>query len=156
MRVVAPREGTPCVPGPTQIVDGRAGDPDLRLGLFWPRAVTPQACRPLDVAPSARRPCDWGTGGGNAEELELTDDRLARARGELRLQPGRTTISATCTADVVRVTLRTPRDVRTLVPSATGHAVLAVYDGLFVDGTLELTAHLRDGNTWTQRLPLGF
>ena len=56
----------------------------------------------------------------------------------------------------MRVTLRTPRDIRTLVPSKIGHAILAVYDGGFVDGNLEFTAHLRDGKTWTETFPLGF
>ena len=53
------------------------------------------------------------------------------------------------------MTLRTPRDVRTLVPSAVGHAILAVYDGDFVDGQLEFVAHLRGGRRWTEKLQLG-
>jgi hypothetical protein len=52
--------------------------------------------------------------------------------------------------------VRTPRDVRTLVPSPAGHAILAVYDGDFPAGELEITAHLRGGKTWTERHPLGF
>jgi hypothetical protein len=52
------------------------------------------------------------------------------------------------------VTLRTPRDVRELVPSPVGHAVLGVYDGEFVDGEFVFTAHLKDGTTWTDRFPL--
>ena len=52
--------------------------------------------------------------------------------------------------------MRTPRDVRTLVPSPVGHAILAVYDGDFPAGELEITAHLRGGKTWTERHPLGF
>ena len=61
-----------------------------------------------------------------------------------------------CSADVERVTLRTPRDVRTLVPSAVGHAVLAVFDGDFVDGEFEFTAHLRGGKTVAPAQSLGF
>ena len=94
---------------------------------------------------SARATIGWG--GGNAEELEGQDAFLAQARVERRLLAGRTNVSGQCGADVERVTLRTPRDVRTLVPSATGRAVLAVFDGLFVDGELELTYHLRGGKT---------
>jgi hypothetical protein len=48
---------------------------------------------------------------------------------------------------VERVTLDSPRDVRTLVPSPTGHAVLAVYDGHFIDGFVTMTAQLRGGET---------
>ena len=58
-------------------------------------------------------------------------------------------------ADVQRVTLHTPRDVRELVPSPVGHAVLGVHDGEFVDGEFVLTAQLRDGTTWTERGTLG-
>jgi hypothetical protein len=54
------------------------------------------------------------------------------------------------------MTLRSPHDVRTLVPSATGRAVLAVFEGLFVDGELVFAAHLRGGKTVTERHPLGF
>jgi hypothetical protein len=104
----------------------------------------------------AARPCQMGTAAGGDPDSERGDPFLDRAQIERRLQTGRTIVQATCSADVERVTLSTPRDVRTLVPSPVGHVVLAVYDGAFVDGELELTAHLRGGRTWTERFPLGF
>jgi hypothetical protein len=64
-------------------------------------------------------------------------------------------VKAQCHPDVERVTLQTPRDVRTLVPSPLGHAILAVYDGTFPAGELVLTAHLKGGRTWRERFPLG-
>jgi hypothetical protein len=153
---VAPtREGVPCVTGPTRVVDGRAGGVDLRLGLFTESRLIGESCRPLQTRPNAERPCDVGTGFGNAEELELDDSFLKRAREQRRLLAGRTTIWAQCSADVERVTLETPRDVRTLIPSAVGHGILAVYDGDFVGGGGTLTAHLRNGKTWKQELMLG-
>jgi hypothetical protein len=154
--VAQTKEGTPCTSGgATQVVEGRGGYPDLRLALFTEGSMGAMSCRPLQTKPSAARPCDIGWGGGNAEELEGRDAFLAQARVERRLLAGRTMIYAQCSADVERVTLRTPRDVRTLVPSPIGHAILAVYDGTFVDGDFDLTAHLRGGKTWHQRQPLG-
>ena len=41
--------------------------------------------------------------------------------------------------DVASVTITTPRDVRTLVPTS-DHAIIAVYDGLFPGGTATATA----------------
>ena len=74
------------------------------------------------------------------------DAELAR-----RTLPGRTTISGYASADVTSVTLRTPRDVRTLRP--VGGIFLAVYDGAFYGGSIVATAHLRDGRTFTERIP---
>jgi hypothetical protein len=155
--VAQTKEGTPCTSGgATQVVENRGGYVDLRLGLFTEGAMDGLSCRPLQTKPSAARPCDIGWGGGNAEELEGREAFLAQARVQRRLLAGRTMIYAQCGADVERVTLRTPRDVRTLVPSATGHTVLAVYDGDFVGGEFEFVAHLRGGKVWRQRQPLGF
>jgi hypothetical protein len=155
MLVAETQEGVPCVSGPADVVEGRGGGVDLRLALFSERASAQGACRPLQTAPSKQRPCDVGWSFGNAEELEGGDAFNARARLERRLLAGRTAIYAQCGADVERVTVRTPRDVRELVPSPVGHAVLGVYDGEFVDGELVLTAQLRDGTTWTERHTLG-
>ena len=156
MQVARTQEGVPCAVGPARIVGDRGGDVDLRLALFTGRRLTGESCRPLETKPSAKRPCDIGWGGGNAEELEGQDAFLARARVERRLLARRTGIYGVCGADVERVTLRTPRDVRTLVPSAVGHAVLAVVDGDFVDGEFVFTAHLKGGRTVVQRNLLGF
>jgi hypothetical protein len=52
---------------------------------------------------------------------------------------------------VVTVTIRTPRDVRTLVPSAK-HAILAVYDGRFPGGKVTATARFKDGHEVTRTL----
>ena len=41
-------------------------------------------------------------------------------------------------------------------PSAVGHAFLAVYDGDFPAGKLQITARLKNGKTWTQSSELGF
>jgi hypothetical protein len=155
IRVAETREGVPCASGPTRVVEDRAGGVDLRLALFAEGAISSVACRSLSTKPSAERPCDIGTGFGNAEEIEGGDAFLERARVERRLLAGRADVWAQCAENVERVTLRTPRDVRTLVPSAVGHVILAVYDGDFVDGELEFVAHLRGGRRWAQKFQLG-
>jgi hypothetical protein len=153
--VAQTKEGTPCAAGPTRVVDGRGGAVDLRLGVFTEMTLAGGSCRPLNTKPSTERPCDIGTGFGNAEEIEGVDEFLDRARVERRLLAGRATIWAQCGADVERVTLKTPRDIRTLTPSPVGHVILAVYDGDFVDGDLTITAHLKGGRSWTEHHPLG-
>jgi hypothetical protein len=150
------QEGVPCAAGPTRVVGDRGGEVDLRVGLFEEGSLSAQSCRPLETKPTAKRPCDIGWSGGNAEELEGQEAFLAQARAQRRLLAGRTSLYAVCGADVERVTLRTPRDVRTLVPSAVGHAILAVFDGDFVGGEFVVTAHLQGGGTWTERQSLGF
>jgi hypothetical protein len=53
---------------------------------------------------------------------------------------------------VVAVTLETPRDVRTLIPSGPTHAIMAVYDGSFPTGGVRILARFKDGHTQVDRL----
>jgi hypothetical protein len=154
--VAQTREGVPCVAQAAQVAGDRAGSIDLRLALISGTGLSPSSCRPLQTKPDPMRACDVGWGGGNAEELEGGDAFARRARTERRLLSGRTQVYGQCSADVDRITVRTPRDIRTLVPSAVGHAFLAVYDGDFPAGKLQITAHLKAGKTWTQSSELGF
>lgn len=74
--------------------------------------------------------------------------RIAR-----RTLPGRSVITGSASGDVTSLTLRTPRDVRTLRPGPSG-LFLAVYDGVFYSGHIHATAHMRDGRTVTQTFPI--
>jgi hypothetical protein len=147
------REGVPCVAGATQVIDGRTGSADLELGVFTENVAYDSLCRPLSERLDRRRPCTWGSWFNGGGEAPVDGSFLRRARVQRRVQVGRTVFTAICSADVERVTLASPRDIRTLVPSPVGHAVLAVYDGIFIDGYIELTAHLRGGGTWSLRGP---
>jgi hypothetical protein len=149
-------EGSPCAGGRARVVGDRVGDPDLDLGVFTESVLSGASCRPLTGPPNAKYPCAFSWGGGNAEELEGSDSARARGRIERRLLAGRTFVDAQCRADVDRVTLETPRDRRVLVPSPFGHALLALYDGSFIDGDATVTMHLRGGRTVTQAFPLGW
>ena len=71
---------------------------------------------------------------------------------ERRVDPARIVFHGTVHPDVQTVTIRTPRDVRTLVPSADAHAILAVYDGRFPGGTVTATARFKDGKEVTRSL----
>jgi hypothetical protein len=74
---------------------------------------------------------------------------------ERRVLRGRTTISGEVDPSVVSVTIRTPRDVRTLVPSQPDHLILAVYDGTFPTGDVTATAHLNTGRDLTRSVYVG-
>ena len=51
------------------------------------------------------------------------------------------------------ITLRTPRDLRTIRP-APGGVFIAVYDGPFYGGAVRATAHLRGGGVITRSSPV--
>jgi hypothetical protein len=74
---------------------------------------------------------------------------------ERRTLPGRTLIAGTAKADVASITLATPRDVRTLVPSGASHAFIAAYDGQFFRGAITAVIHLRDGHDIAEALQDG-
>lgn len=78
---------------------------------------------------------------------------LAPNGEQLRLQPGRTLIFGLTHPDIVSLTITTPRDVRTVIPSQPGHGFLVVYDGGFAGGKVTATAHFRDGRTQDVELP---
>ncbi|WP_354697223.1 hypothetical protein DSM112329_02849 [Paraconexibacter sp. AEG42_29] len=71
-----------------------------------------------------------------------------------RTLPGRTTITGIALKSVTSITLRTPRDVRTLVPDPRSGVFLAVYDGPFYGGEIVATSHQRNGRTVVKRVPL--
>jgi hypothetical protein len=99
------------------------------------------------------RPCSIGYGGGGPEDpLREVSALERRARTERRVSGGRFYLTATCRADVDRVTIRTPRDVRTLAPSERAHIVFALYDGTFPSGEIVVTAHLRSGASRSERI----
>ncbi|MDO8213348.1 hypothetical protein [Conexibacter sp. CPCC 206217] len=90
----------------------------------------------------------WG--GGAFRETDA--ERTARDRVALRTLPGRTTVVGRAHRDVVSVTVVSPRDVRTLTPSAHDRVFAAVWDGTFPTGRIELRARMRDGGTHVLRL----
>ncbi len=118
-------------------------------------------------------PQGWGSGGNGPTKHKLPPVRFETQGGpeydlsgelattlpapeiERRTLPGRTIVTGTAAADVVSVTLATPRDVRTLRPSGPEHTFIVVYDGQFFRGALTATVELRDGRTVTESVPNG-
>jgi hypothetical protein len=68
-----------------------------------------------------------------------------------RTLPGRTLVTGSAAPDIVSVTIRTPRDVRTVKP--VDGLFMAVYDGAFYTGEVVAIGHRRDGSTVTRRQP---
>ncbi len=79
----------------------------------------------------------------------------SRAQVARRTQAGRTLLMGVARDDVLSVTLRTPRDIRTIRPGP-GGLILAVYDGFFYGGQVHASAHLRNGQSITQTVRIGY
>jgi hypothetical protein len=146
--VAAPsRGGGWCVAGPARIVGDRIGQVDAGLGTM--RESLPYALSCSGNAPplTRGRPLALGMmfGGG--------DSRTGPRRTARRTLPGGTVFHGTARADVASITIATPRDVRTLVPSRRAHAFIAVYDGTFPTGETVITTTFTDGTTHIDRLP---
>jgi hypothetical protein len=106
--------------------------------------------------PGKRPPVQFDTQGGPQPNVPWESTLpLSTPEVQRRTLPGQTIITGTADADVVSVTLVTPRDVRTLRPSGPKHAFIVVYDGVFFRGALTATVELRDGHTVTEQVPNG-
>jgi hypothetical protein len=75
-----------------------------------------------------------------------------QGRIERRVLEGRIVYFGTVHPDVASVTIVTPRDVRSLVPSKDFPAIVTVYAGLFPGGTATAIAHFKDGRTVARSL----
>jgi hypothetical protein len=150
------RGGGACVGGATQVVGDRSGGVDTEFALFGGVPTDPVHCRRRGDGPTRRQPLWPSFGWGTDVTAAKHDAFLRRARIERRVQPGGFQIQIECHPSVERVTIRSPRDMRTLVPSARGHVVFALYDGTFPAGEIVLTAHLRGGGTFVERFPVDF
>jgi hypothetical protein len=136
-----------CMSMPGRLVGTRLGHVDRRLGLFYSTPLEQmRQCGDARRKPTRGFPMriDTGIWGGGEED--------SRGRSERRVESSRIIFSGRVHADVVSVTIRTPRDVRTLIPSSPAHAILAVYDGRFPGGKVTATARMKDGREVTRTL----
>jgi hypothetical protein len=147
--------GGTCVGGAAQVVGDTIGSVDTDLALVAVDANAVVRCRPPGEGPTRRRPLWIGYGGGTGDP-ENRDPLLRRARVERRVLPGRFQLQVECHRSVERVTIRSPRDIRTLIPSEPGHVVFALYDGGFPAGEIVVTADLHGGGRFTERIPVAF
>jgi hypothetical protein len=138
-----------------QIVEGRFAVIEPRNGSLrnGPDGWTGGGDGP---APGKQPPVRFdSTGGPEGRQPGEGATALPRPELERRTLPGRTIITGEADADVVSVTLATPRDVRTLRPSGPRHVLIVVYDGQFFRGEITATVELRGGRTVTVPVPNG-
>jgi len=137
-----------------RIVDGRFAVIEARNGSLhngpdgWSGGGGPALRKPPPVRFDSN---------GGPEEGPFAEHATALPRPEIerRTLPGRTIVTGVADADVVSVTLATPRDVRTLRPSGPQHVLIVVYDGQFFRGEIAATVELRDGHIVTEAVPNG-
>ncbi len=96
------------------------------------------------------RPVEFDAQSESEEGFPRRSTVLTPPQIERRTLPGRTIITGRADAEVVSITLATPRDVRTLRPAGPRHVFIVVYDGQFFRGGISATILLRDGRTITQ------
>ena len=149
--------------GGARVVGDRAGSVDYRRDVLNELEVSGGGGGCGDGAQMAqalrKMTCLPGVTSGTGDTAGEGGDTGGTGRVARRTQRGVTTITLRCAPGVDRVTLQTPRDVRTLVLSGSGgtRAALAVYDGRFTTGGIRWTAHFRDGHTKTGAVPdVGF
>lgn len=143
--------GETCLSSPDRVLGNRLGSLDARLGLFSGALMADTTrCPEPRRSPTRASPARLDTGLHSGPDVNA-----ASGRTQLRRLDRRTVLSGRVHPDVVAVTLRTPRDVRTLVPSRIGHAILAVYDGAFPAGEITATSRFRDGRRVTQNVTTG-
>jgi hypothetical protein len=147
-----------CVTQPGRIVDDHVGTVDFVLGTFNDIWDAGRQCG----ATVDRLPPNWPVGIGEMfgggltpQSLDPTSDPLT-GRTALRTLPGRTVLYGIARPGVRAVTIDSPRDVRTLIPSPRAHSFIVVYDGTFPTGRLKLTGTMADGSKKTVTQPAGF
>ena len=133
-----------------QIVEGRLASIDTRTGAVHYDSGA-RSSGGNGPAPRNPPPVRFETHGGAEESLlGRRTTALPAPERERRTLPGHTIVTGEADADVVSVTLATPRDVRTLRPSGPQHVFIVVYDGQFYRGAITATIELRDGRTVTE------
>ena len=132
-----------------RVVGSRVGQVDYDLDTFKDSGILP--C--LQRVPLTRKdPLAFGLSGFGAPGEEPGQDPQP-GHVALRTLPGRVVIDGLARPDVREITIRTTRDVRTIVPSPRAHAFIVVYDGVFPSGVSVFTVTFADGTHATQKMP---
>jgi hypothetical protein len=140
---------------PGRLVGTRLGGVQFGLGTF---AEDPPMthCFMAPDALNRRRPVGIGWGGLGDDYPGDVEADPALGRTQLRTLKGRSYLMGITLPDVAEVTVASPRDVRTVIPSRRAHVFLVVYDGSFPTGDFVVTAKFTDGTHTRQRVPAGF
>jgi hypothetical protein len=152
-------DGTCTMTGP-RVVGGRAGSVDYALDTFSEDFAGGGGCSAPRGAqrrlPDGRTPPPWtlssSIGGGATREpgQDPASGRIAR-----RTPPGRVIIAGTADADVANLTIASPADVRTVVPSGPQRGFIVVYGGTFATGNFTITTTYKSGKTRRDNVPAG-
>ncbi|HET6507485.1 MAG TPA: hypothetical protein VFG42_11920 [Baekduia sp.] len=154
MTVSQGRDGTWCQGGGGRVVGGRVGGVDYARDILTENANTGGGtCGVRGPSLFKDHPVLLGWSGGGGDTAEEGGDTGGTGRIARRTQRGLMTFTGQAAPGVVAVTLETPRDVRTLIPSGPTRAIIAVYDGSFPTGSVKITARFKDGHVQTDRLP---
>jgi hypothetical protein len=162
MTVSRNRDGTWCQASGGRVVDGRVGGVDYARDILTETAYTGGgSCGGGNPAIFKQHPVLLAWGGGGGDTAQEGGDDTAQEGGDgggtgriaRRTQKGLMTFTGQAAPGVVAVTLQTPRDVRTLIPSGPTRAIIAVYDGGFPTGSVKIVARFKDGHVQTDELP---
>lgn len=134
------------------LVGGHVGDIEKHLGLLLeaPPGLGGAVCDGSGGL-SRKWPVSLVPEGGSFNPIKVNSGAAAQ-----RLLPGRTVLWGRAHRAVTSITIRTPRDVRTLEPTGPAHGLMAVYDGSFPEGSAEIAVRFKDGSTTEVSAPLGF
>jgi hypothetical protein len=154
MMVTEGRDGTWCQFTGGRVVDGRVGGVNYARDILTETSFTGGgSCGRRDAKAFKDHPVLLGVSWGGGDLPEEGGDGGGTGRIARRTQKGLVTFTGQAAPDVVAVTLETPRDVRTLIPSGPTHAIIAVYDGTFPTGSVKVVARFKDGHVETDELP---
>lgn len=160
VRVADPSGGVPwgilvaedgCLSSPARVVGDWLGQVDSITGVVSadPFDMAGKSCRDPEARPTREAPVSLDAALSSGFEEDAIGTK------QLRRLPGRIALHGAVLPGVESVTLITPRDTRTLLPSARGRAILAVYDGSFPGKDVTTIAHFRNGRTVEQTFEAG-
>lgn len=137
---------------PGRVVEDRVGYVDFARGTISEDQVSGLDCQ--GIRHLSRKQPIGGSFGGDGSADPAADPGYGRVAR--RTQPGTTYFAGPVLPNVRTITLKSPRDVRTIVPSSPAHAYLVVYDGLFTAGDMRITSTFGDGTSTTNAFRMGF
>jgi hypothetical protein len=146
-------DGVWCQATGGRVVDGRVGGVDYARDILTETSYSGGGTCGGGGAPDFREHPVLMSWGGGGDAIEEGGDTGGTGRIARRTQKGLMTFSGQAAPGVVAVTLETPRDVRTLIPTGPTRAFIAVYDGSFPTGGVKVVARFKDGHVQTDALP---
>jgi hypothetical protein len=143
LMTVRGERGSTCISGPGRLAGNHLGSIDPQFDIL--------VIDPFELRANCKRKKPTRAFPMRLDTMIAGVQPDPEGRNQLRVIDGRIVFSGTVHPDVRTVTITTPRDVRTLVPTR-AHAIIAVYAGLFPGGKATATARFDDGTEVTRSL----